>query len=86
MRAEKFEPKNYFPRKPGAEPFLPPFANATQPEKPIQPEKKMIKRICAWCNKEMGEKEAEGEGATHGICPECAEKNFGKEIPIKKGE
>ncbi|HEX7586553.1 MAG TPA: hypothetical protein VF390_02890 [Patescibacteria group bacterium] len=81
------KPEEYFPRpikeKPGEEPFLPPFTNAIKSERP---EKKMIKRICAWCNKELGEKEAEGEGATHGICPECAEKNFGKEMPIKKGE
>jgi len=26
--------------------------------------------VCAWCNKKLGEKE--GEGVSHGICPECA--------------
>lgn len=29
-------------------------------------------RFCAWCTGFMGSKP--GEGVTHGICPECAEK------------
>jgi len=34
-----------------------------------------MKIVCAWCGKEMGEKEGEGiEGATHSICDECLEK------------
>ena len=32
-----------------------------------------IKIICAWCGKEMGEKEGEGiEGISHGMCNKCA--------------
>ena len=31
----------------------------------------MAKRICAWCNKVLGE--AEGEYDTHGICDDCKE-------------
>lgn len=32
----------------------------------------MVKRICAWCQKVMGEVDARGPGdASHGICPEC---------------
>ncbi len=32
----------------------------------------MIKVICAWCGKDMGEKDGEGvEGVSHGICPAC---------------
>lgn len=39
-------------------------------------EKKMIKIICAWCEKDMGEKESLGSESTisHGICEECAKK------------
>ena len=41
-----------------------------------QDEKAKMKRICAWCGKVMGEKDAEGlEGEdTHGICDECLAK------------
>lgn len=28
--------------------------------------------VCAWCGKEMGEKE--GEGVSHSICEECLKK------------
>jgi hypothetical protein len=31
-----------------------------------------MKRLCAWCGEEMGEKP--GEGETHGICEKCAKK------------
>jgi hypothetical protein len=32
-----------------------------------------IKIICAWCGKDMGEKDGEGiEGVSHGMCNECA--------------
>ena len=35
-------------------------------------ERKMsMKVICAWCKKEMGEKE--GEGISHGMCESCQE-------------
>jgi len=31
--------------------------------------------VCAWCNKDMGEKDGQGvSGTTHGICPDCQEK------------
>ena len=33
-----------------------------------------IQVICAWCNKDMGEKEGEAERASHSICPTCAKK------------
>lgn len=38
----------------------------------------VLKRICAWCGKDMGTKEG-GDGTTHGICPECAEKELSME-------
>ena len=33
-----------------------------------------MKKICAWCNKDLGEVPSElgGNSITHGICPECA--------------
>ncbi len=32
----------------------------------------MLKVECAWCGKDMGEKDGQGEeGITHGICDEC---------------
>ena len=31
-----------------------------------------MKIVCAWCGKDMGEKDGEGiEGISHGICEEC---------------
>lgn len=34
-----------------------------------------VKIICAWCKKDMGEKEGEVEGGiTHTICPKCSKK------------
>ena len=34
-----------------------------------------MKIVCAWCEKDMGEKEGEGiEGISHSICEECADK------------
>jgi len=49
-----------------------------EPEFKSTPEKKkkMIKRVCSWCGKVMGEKEGEeGDGEiTHGICGECKKK------------
>ena len=32
-----------------------------------------MKRVCSWCDKDMGEKPG-GEGVTHGICDECIER------------
>lgn len=34
------------------------------------------KRICAWCEKVMGEKKTEKPGDTHGICRKCMKKHF----------
>jgi hypothetical protein len=34
-----------------------------------------IKVICAWCQKDMGEKSGTcRDGISHGICPDCLEK------------
>ena len=34
-----------------------------------------MKIVCAWCEKDMGEKEGEGiEGISHSVCEECADK------------
>ena len=31
-----------------------------------------LKMVCAWCGKDMGEKDGEGiEGISHSICEEC---------------
>ncbi|MEA3306406.1 MAG: hypothetical protein U9Q34_01305 [Elusimicrobiota bacterium] len=30
-----------------------------------------MKRVCAWCKKEMGETDDKSDIITHGICPEC---------------
>jgi len=36
-----------------------------------------MKVVCAWCQKDMGEKPPyEDKGVTHGICPECQKKYF----------
>lgn len=37
------------------------------------------KRICAWCNQDMGD--AAGEGDTHGICEPCKQKMLGGTKP-----
>ena len=35
--------------------------------------KSVLKIICAWCGKDMGEKNNKGlEGVSHGICDECS--------------
>ncbi len=35
--------------------------------------------ICAWCGKEMRRERGLGQSiASHGICPECVQKNFPK--------
>lgn len=48
-----------------------------------QEEKKKIKMVCAWCKKEIGEKESDREGVSHGIYIECGV-NFKKEIEENK--
>ncbi len=31
-----------------------------------------MKIVCAWCNKDMGEKDGKGiEGTSHSICQDC---------------
>ena len=36
-----------------------------------------MKVICAWCGKDMGEKDGKGvEGVSHGICEDCVNKYF----------
>jgi hypothetical protein len=30
-----------------------------------------LKKICAWCQAELGEVESPSSGITHGICPTC---------------
>lgn len=49
-----------------------------EPDKNPEQEKPLkSKVICAWCNKEMGEREGiEGGKSSHGICPSCREKYF----------
>jgi len=35
----------------------------------------VLKIVCAWCGKDMGSKDGEGqEGITHAICPDCKKK------------
>jgi len=35
--------------------------------------------VCAWCDKDMGEKDGKGiEGISHSICPECLAKVLAK--------
>jgi len=34
-----------------------------------------MKIVCAWCGKDMGEKDGEGvEGPSHSVCEECLDK------------
>ncbi len=41
-------------------------------------------RICSWCKKSMGEKKPYADKSeTHGICPKCKSKYFGKVKPSK---
>ncbi|MBA7524396.1 hypothetical protein ES705_16534 [subsurface metagenome] len=38
-----------------------------------------MKKVCAWCGKDMGEVEGKGQtGTTHGICKECKKKELAK--------
>lgn len=42
-----------------------------------------LKVVCAWCGKDMGEKEGDGvEGVSHGMCEECYKKSKSKEEKI----
>jgi len=41
-----------------------------------------MKIVCAWCGKDLGEKEPlEDKRITHGICEECEAKNFPDYLP-----
>lgn len=33
-----------------------------------------MKVVCAWCGKDLGEKEGSTEFVSHGICEECKDK------------
>ena len=44
-----------------------------------------MKQVCAWCKKDMEDTEHEGEGVTHGICPDCEKKEL-EEIEKFKAE
>jgi len=40
-----------------------------------------VRRICAWCGKDMGEKEPlEDQSATYGCCPECMAAVMGESL------
>ncbi len=38
----------------------------------------MMKVVCAWCKRDMGEKMGPDELTTHGICKDCLEKELVK--------
>ena len=38
-----------------------------------------MKIVCAWCKKEMGNKDGDNETITHGMCEQC-ETKFEKQI------
>jgi DNA-directed RNA polymerase subunit RPC12/RpoP len=42
-----------------------------------------MKRVCAWCGKDMGTKPSESTGTTHGMCPDCLKKEMGEMENIK---
>ncbi len=38
-----------------------------------------MKIVCAWCGKDMGERDSEGaEGVSHGMCAECLDEVAGR--------
>lgn len=43
-----------------------------------------MKRVCAWCNQEMGEAAAPPGAITHGICPGCAARYFAGGHPAQE--
>lgn len=45
----------------------------------------LVERVCAWCGRSMGWKEAAGDRETHGICEECA-KEFRTSAGLGRGE
>lgn len=45
----------------------------------MKKEKTIMKVECAWCGADLGTKDGHGStGTTHGICPECAAKEWAK--------
>jgi len=47
----------------------------------------VMKVVCAWCRKDMGEKEPkEDKGTTHSICPQCLRKIKGRRFRYKVGK
>ena len=53
---------------------------ATQPQNEKQG---MMKRVCSWCKKDMGEKPGPDGQVTHGVCDECA-KEMEEELEAMK--
>ena len=46
----------------------------------------VLKIVCAWCGKDMGSKDGEGqEGITHSICPDCKKEYFGNNKKSAEG-
>lgn len=43
-----------------------------------------LKRICAYCGKDMGTKPSPETGETHGMCPECLAAHIKKREAEKK--
>ena len=42
--------------------------------------KTIMNLVCAWCDRDLGEKDGKGEtGTSHGICKECKETYFSPE-------
>jgi len=45
-----------------------------------------MKVICAWCKKQLPDKDGKGiEGTSHGMCPECLEKEL-KKLEVTDGK
>jgi hypothetical protein len=42
-----------------------------------------LKRVCAWCGKDMGTKPSAETGTTHGMCPDCLKKQMGEMENVK---
>ena len=44
----------------------------------------MMKKVCAWCEKDLGQTIMPQDGITHGICPKCALSIFGQQETSRK--
>lgn len=51
-----------------------PLLSAAERREIVGAQAVLIDRICAWCKKVMGQKQAGEPGDTHGICPDCGAK------------